>query len=140
MTLHHEFLSIRAAKSGEEVQINNSLTEGVLSAIMNHPNIVRSLGYEAVVKRGATDGATHEIRLLMEFCDRGSLDKAVASGCFHEDYDGMLKVRHNVLLLFSMLAACSSLQETFMAACSASQSLWEQAFSSVYYLCAIQMH
>lgn len=61
---------------------------------MNHPNIVRSLGYEALPKRGtaAAAGATHEIRLLMEFCDRGSLDNAVAAGCFHEDYDGFLKV------------------------------------------------
>lgn len=90
---------MRAAENGEEVQINNSLTEGVLSAIMNHPNIVRSLGYEAVLKRGTTDGATHEIRLLMEFCDRGSLDNAVSQGCFHEEYDGMLKVLRELCLL-----------------------------------------
>ena len=85
-------MQLCTAEHGQDVQINNSLTEGVLSAIMNHPNIVRSLGYEAVLKRGAAEGGTHEIRLLMEFCDRGSLDKAVAAGCFHEDYDGILKV------------------------------------------------
>jgi hypothetical protein len=80
------------------VQTKNSLTEGALSCIMNHPNIVRSLGYEAVVKQGPTEGgATHEIRLLMEFCDRGSLDKAVAGGCFHQEIGGMLQVHAHPL-------------------------------------------
>lgn len=90
---------------------------------MNHPNIVRSLGYEAVPKRGATEGATHEIRLLMEFCDRGSLDKAVGSGCFHEEYDGVLKVRCTGLLLLSMVVSLFSHAGTFMDAGSSSSYL-----------------
>lgn len=76
-----------------EVPIDNSLTEGALSWIMKHPNIVRCLGYEVVAKRSPTDGATHEIRLLMEFCDRGSLDKAVEAGIFHSEEHGSVKVR-----------------------------------------------
>lgn len=76
-----------------EAPINNSLTEGALSLIMKHPNIVRSLGYEAIPNRSPDGGGTHEIRLLMEFCDRGSLDKAVTAGCFHEVSGGVFRVR-----------------------------------------------
>lgn len=60
---------------------------------MKHPNIVRCLGYEVVATRSASSGATHEIRLLMEFCDRGSLDKAVEAGIFHSEENGSVKVR-----------------------------------------------
>lgn len=74
--------------------MNTSLTEGALSLIMQHPNIVRSLAYEAAAKRVPSDGATHEIRLLMEFCDLGSLDKAVAAGHFHRvDAAGNVQAR-----------------------------------------------
>jgi hypothetical protein len=76
-----------------ETAINGSLTEGAMSLIMNHPNIVRSLGYEAIPNRSPEGSGTHEIRLLMEFCDQGSLDKAVAGGSFHEEVHGMLRVR-----------------------------------------------
>lgn len=82
----------RFADNNGEVPIDNSLTEGALSWIMKHPNIVRCLGYEVVAKRSPSDGATHEIRLLMEFCDRGSLDKAVEAGIFHTEDHGSVKV------------------------------------------------
>jgi hypothetical protein len=77
------------------MQINNSLTEGALSLIMKHPNIVKCLGYEAIPKLSPDGSSTHEIRLLMEYCDMGSLDKAVANGCFHEVVDGILRVRQH---------------------------------------------
>lgn len=60
---------------------------------MNHPNIVRTLGYEATPLRSPQAAGTHEIRLLMEFCDKGSLDKAVAGGIFHHEVDGVLRAR-----------------------------------------------
>lgn len=87
-----------------EGQINSSLTEGVLSLIMKHPNIVKCLGYEATPNRSPEGGGTHEIRLLMEFCDRGSLDKAVANGDFHEEQAGILRVRTQCRLRYFSIA------------------------------------
>jgi hypothetical protein len=84
--------SVSAGEDGD-MPLNSSLTEGAMSLIMEHPNIVRSLGYEAIPNRSPDATGTHEIRLFMEYCDCGSLDKAVASGVFHEEVDGILRVR-----------------------------------------------
>ncbi|CAL5225588.1 g8436 [Coccomyxa viridis] len=66
---------------------SQAMLEAAVSSAVCHPNIVQTYDYQVVdMFKSATvlrTEANRETRIIMEFCDAGSLDEAIQHGKFH---------------------------------------------------------
>lgn len=63
-----------------------AVMEAAVSSATNHPNVVKTYDYKtssAGVAGGRATLPGNETRIVMEYCDQGSLEDAVSQGVFH---------------------------------------------------------